>query len=140
MIPFRIKDSLQQRQLKFLKEMIAYYSEDVNRRATNETTGACYYLDKNTGNKCAIGRYIINENSLEFSGNYKKLINSYPNCIPENIKSLGDEFLSHIQHLHDSNFYWDDSGLRDEGVERIKYIKHNIKNKLYDERKTKESI
>lgn len=140
MIPFRIKDSLQQRQLKFLKEMIAYYSEDVNRRATNETTGACYYLDKNTGNKCAIGRYIIDENSLEFSGGFKKLINSYPNCIPESIKCLGDEFLSHIQDLHDINLYWDKDGLNDRGIERIKNIKHNIKNKLYDERKTKESI
>ena len=110
--------------------MIAYYSEDVNRRATDDNN-SCYYLNKNTGNKCAIGRYIINEDVSHFFGGYKKLIEIYPNCLPKEIKKLGVMFLSHVQFLHDDKEYWNKTGLTPKGIVKLNIIKENIKNKIY---------
>ena len=125
-IPFRIKDSMKQRKLKFLNEMVVYYSEDVTRRAARD--GFCMYLDKYTGNKCAIGRYIIDENSLNLEGDYDELIEEFPDCLPKEIKKLGYMFLINIQNLHDQDYYWCDSGLSKKGLLKVKILKERIKN------------
>ena len=106
---------------KFLEDTIAFYSEDVGRRAKGTNTCKYKTLD---GRKCAIGRWI--PESLYFPGlEGKDLISNdlVFGILPGEIKELGRNFLNDIQHLHDLDRFWTPFGLSTGGQLRVKYIK-----------------
>lgn len=116
--------TLQQRRLEFLNEMVAYYSEDTSRRASDRNRS--YYRLPNSNNKCAIGRYISDEdynNNPELDTNYA-LADDYMvlALLPENVRRLGGNFLYEVQTLHDENTYWN-NGLTTDGLKEVERIK-----------------
>ena len=114
-----MKKTIEQRRLEFLDETVAYYSEDVNRRATN-VGGSCFYLTED-GRKCAIGRYIPPKKySSDFEGRSVK--GDIFNCLPKKIKELGEVFLIKVQTFHDGDENWDENGLTMFGKEDYKNI------------------
>ena len=105
--------TIEQQRKEYLDAKVAYYSEDVNRRATN-SAGGCEYLTDD-GRKCAIGLDMIEThpsyNNAIGCNNVNDLLEKYPNILPQEVKNLGVSFLFSIQNLHDGASYWNDSGL-----------------------------
>lgn len=128
-LPFRTKDSYKQRRIKFLNDMIQYYSEDVLRRSKSEDGDWCCYLAYN-GNKCAIGRWIPKEkyiSSVERNG-----VNAFVlSILPKEIANLDKCFLQDVQFLHDGNHNWSNEGLSEQGKSEIDVIKRKIKANVY---------
>ena len=128
-LPFRTKDSYKQRRMKFLNDMVKFYSEDVSRRSKSEDGDWCCYLAYN-GNKCAIGRWIPEEkyvSSIERNG-----VNAFVlSILPKEIANLDKCFLQDVQFLHDTNRYWTKFRLSVKGDAKMKYIKQKIKANVY---------
>lgn len=117
--------TIEERRLGFLEDTVRYYSENVSRRALDKN-GQCKYKTED-GRKCAIGRYIINDEMCEAldcsTANTVHSIFKYnSNFLPKNIIDLGSMFLSEIQKLHDVNFHWNLKGLTKSGKEKVKEI------------------
>ena len=108
-----MEKSVEQLRKEFLDETVAFYSEDVSRRAVEDDNVTCRYrIDEK---KCAIGRHIPDEiyhNSIEGGGIESLLVRE---CLPKEIIDLGISFLNHVQALHDNNFNWNEHGLSDSG-------------------------
>lgn len=116
---------------EFLDEMVAYYSEDTNRRAVirdpiDGHTTSCQYKNYDCGTACAIGRYIP-----DAKYNYRIEGDSVAApeilaLLPEEIQRMGAYFLGEVQNLHDIDACWDKNGLTVEGHRRYECIKRHI--------------
>ncbi len=108
---------------EILEETTNFYNS--TNRAMKD--GACVYLD-DEGNKCAVGRCILPEKlswamSLEETTDVESLELS---IIEDGGKSLDDilkpeycghefDFWDNLQQFHDTNEFWNENGLTDEG-------------------------
>lgn len=108
-----MKKSIYKRRREFLEEGVAFYSEDVSRRATERRS--CFYRAEN-GNKCFIGRWIPDDKyDKDMEG--KVITNWLVSILPTHISELGLEFLSMCQALHDGCDNWGNNGLTGDGVD-----------------------
>lgn len=113
--------SIQKAQLEFLNETAEFYNLD-NRC---EVDGICkYHIDGKMG--CAIGRKVTD---LELKKKFDTYTNTGVdnkdifNALPQELKELGQSFLSHMQDLHDDDFNWDVKGLTKSGQKSVQRIK-----------------
>ena len=102
--PFRIKDSIKQRRIKLIKDTYKFYSENPDKVSVDRNivvNGTCYYKSPD-GNKCAIGRFIPDD---EYSNNFEgKIATTIFDDLNINLKKLGSHFLYDLQNLHDLGF------------------------------------
>lgn len=117
--------TLQQRQLAFLEDTAKHFN------STNLcTTGSTckYYWEGFDG--CAIGRHIKDKDlcrQLDLArggsgvSNFEVFI-----LLPEELKELGQGFLSKVQSLHDCRENWDGNGLTQSGREAADEIKREF--------------
>jgi hypothetical protein len=115
---------LQQKQLAFLEETVAFYNLD-NRCVTGG--GNCrYHLPGKEG--CAIGRKIVDKNLCrlldDWDGDTGVSEIEIFEQLPEELQLLGKRFLEEIQELHDDEDNWTLEGISDTGLESVKEIKH----------------
>jgi hypothetical protein len=111
---------------ELLNNTIAFYSEDVTRRAYDEEKGVCMYHTED-GRNCAIGRElkspstfgVATDSADEGVGSL-----SLMKELPKRLRVMGEEFLSNIQQLHDSDKYWNipESKLSYAGRDRVEFI------------------
>lgn len=123
----QLKIERTKKQTSFLKGMLKYYTKDVNRRCTEGTK--CRYSPKAVGKEgistgCAIGRWLNPELQVKLDG-FRNCIVS--NCqvfdlLPKNLRFLTQDFLVHVQTLHDSRSYWNKKGLSFDGEDFLKEI------------------
>lgn len=111
------KMKVSQTKLELLENTIAYYSEDTSRRALED--GTCQYLT-DSGNKCAIGREV---RTHELDDIKNQDVSDIHHLLPYRLKRMGLSFLMAIQHLHDTNHYWDANGLTTSGKSKVSYVK-----------------
>lgn len=98
--------TIQERRLEFITTELQPYIDNPSLRAIN-SKGLCVYLDKTTGNKCLVGKQIPKEKyKEEFEDESLYGSDKVWESLPEEIKELGREFLSELQHLHDSSKFW----------------------------------
>jgi hypothetical protein len=73
-------------------------------------TGACKYLDKGTGNKCAVGLFIPDGHDAQnYYGDVFGLVYKYKNCGPRELPALiyyNTELLNKLQLVHDDIGSW----------------------------------
>lgn len=117
---------LQQKQLAFLEETVAFYN--LNNRCVS-LSGMCrYHIDGKDG--CAIGRKIkdkdICHNLDSFEGDTGVDEVEIFEQLPPELKELGQNFLYRIQVLHDTKDNWRSDGISDSGLERVKSIKRSF--------------
>lgn len=102
--PFRIKDSIKQRRIKLIKDTYKFYSENPDKVSVDRNivvNGTCYYKSPD-GNKCAIGRFIPDdEYSLDLEQKGALYIYYRLNV---HLRKLGGDFLAALQSLHDYGF------------------------------------
>jgi hypothetical protein len=83
---------------EFIKDTIEYYCTDSNRIAELGPLykwGGCY---------CAVGRWIKPEkycNAMESHPNVESLLQTYPDCLMDEVKDVAVEVLSVMQQMHD---------------------------------------
>jgi|TARA_R110000744_G_scaffold22119_1_gene56825 hypothetical protein len=111
---------------ELLNNTIAFYSEDVTRRAYDEEGGQCMYYTKD-GRTCAIGRELKSPSTFGVkSGETDGSIGSpaLMGELPKRLRDMGASFLDDIQGLHDSERYWNipESKLSDKGRIRVRDI------------------
>lgn len=122
-------EKLKELRIELLNETVSFYNFN-NRSVDVETKNCFYYLEGKEG--CAIGRKISDkelckELDKRISSGCSGVNNSIVfNSLPEELKILGQRFLSYIQGLHDANSYWDESGLSELGKTQVDYIKKNF--------------
>lgn len=106
---------------EFLEDTVAFYSADTSRRAVGDNGINCRYRTSD-GRKCAIGRFISDENydkSIEGCG-VRVLDNGY---LPVWMNKLDKDFIGLVQSLHDSYSFWSKNGLNSFGKSEHKRLK-----------------
>lgn len=118
------QQQIKAKRLEILEYTVKYYSEDTKRRAViTEPLRMCMYLTKD-GRKCAVGRLLDKEKiNMSIVGSVHLLFRDKPEFITEDMKLVGEEFLSELQDLHDISSYWDENGITDDGNKRVDIIK-----------------
>lgn len=120
---------------EIVKETLAYYGEDISRRAI-DAGGTCLYKIEDTGNTCALGR-CFSEEGMEYvlakglnKSNSAINLNNYiidtetseeglDLLLKPEYKGHTVEFWNDLQWLHDNTSYWKDSDERDQYVTAI---------------------
>lgn len=121
--------------LEIIDETVAFYSENVDRRAMDDIR--CAYFDTNTSNKCAVGRCLIDPEKVERMLR-KDLPTDVFNLYKSGIiveESFQDKYKGHsivfwneLQKLHDIDDYWQKGGLTKIGKEYVNELKEMYKN------------
>lgn len=121
--------------LEIIDETVAYYTEDVNRRAISGII--CEYLTED-GRMCAVGRCMIAPKQ-EFKGVCSNIY-TYENGEAETIEEpldnlLKKEYRGHnidfwkdLQLLHDCNTNWNNYGLSSTGIFLVNELKEKYQN------------
>lgn len=112
---------------EMLVEVVKWFAPDpLNRRNKRSVMHGCYYApldDKKKG--CAIGMFLDKELAVSLDGDYNMSssgVQDVWNDLPEQLKLLGESFLTDIQDLHDTNSCWEDTSLSTRGKDYIKGI------------------
>jgi len=102
--------------VELLEDTVKYYSEDTNRRASNEN-GCSYRMNKDDGTiaKCALGR-LIPDNEYKVDLESKPLIEVIKGC--SSLRCYDQEFLIKLQSFHDDDDCWIENGLSLRGIMR----------------------
>lgn len=113
--------------LDVLNDTINHYN--INNRSLDEN-GNCLYHNKN-GESCAVGRYInnikefiANNNNLN-EGSFTELYQKYNiTFLKKEVQHLDNKlFWVKLQELHDDEFFWNETGLSEDGLYQLKQIK-----------------
>lgn len=121
-------ETLKDKQLKVLNDTANYFN--LNNRSVIEVGRCKYHIDGKQG--CAIGRLIEDielKKELDLLPNTGVNDNTVFNKLPDNIKELGQPFLTDLQRLHDNVNNWDEKGLSVGGYWWFTKIKNEITNK-----------
>ena len=119
---------------EIIDDMVAFYSKDINRRATTTDKHGdyqcLYYMKEGRKVKmCAVGRCLKRgeaknlsescfwEESYESSGLEMK-------DFQPKYRFNNDRFWSKLQDLHDTDRYWDTKGLTAPGEDMVKIMKN----------------
>lgn len=114
-------------------ETLRHYN--LKNRGYNRAEGHCTYLDKSTGNKCAVGRCILDSeiekvseceqqciNQNDGSPSVDKLVENFNDIdyllIPE-YRGHGTAFWKDLQYLHDSSYMWTEDGFVTENLHYV---------------------
>lgn len=114
--------------LEIIDETVAYYSEDVSRRAIGNSITSCSYYTED-GRMCAVGRCL--QKPENFKGNLQSAhsLNAefgLEEIIKEEYKGHTLSFWESLQHLHDDNDHWTETGLNEHGLRKLENIKRNF--------------
>ena len=118
--------SLETRRRKLLRETVSFFN--FKNRCIDAKLGKCFYYKRGKAG-CAIGRLIEDKKICRKMDKIYGAIdnNDIFSLLPENLKELGQNFLIHIQELHDLDENWnsegDKLGLSKVGKESVKKIK-----------------
>lgn len=127
--------SVKDRMNTLLKDTVDYYSADVKRRAVvklnNGVGTACVYLDRNTGNKCAIGRNLTEYEMTTWAdkvGSFTTLTDEYEDGleVPLAFHGLPTWFAFDLQNIHDSYKNWTKNGLSGIGDLKVRDLQTKI--------------
>jgi hypothetical protein len=135
--------------IEIIDETVAFYSEDVNRRAVvygkdaakargfsdekieiaEPKLAACMY-HTNDGRQCAFGRCMVNPHKhSNFFGPVRELVGYKDNAdhvLKEEYHGHSLEFWGQLQRLHDINDHWNEFGLTKHGEGFLEDMKKNF--------------
>ena len=110
--------------IEIIDEIIAHYSEDTSRRATEGST--CKYFTED-GRKCAVGYCMENpEKFKDFEGTAGALddkVKGLDNVLKQEYRGHGSRFWNSLQELHDAGLLWGENELKEKGKEFVRQLK-----------------
>lgn len=107
------------------------YHNDPTLRSKNGSR--CEYFNEN-GNKCAVGHFLIEENfnkTFNTEAINQLLIDEedYEMYMHESVRHLQNiDFWDDLQFFHDTDKFWDENGLTEEGFERYNKLINDYAN------------
>lgn len=112
---------------QIIDETVAYYSEDIGRRAVNEV-GGCVYFHGKTGNMCAVGRCANEPKYLNPDLFFTSLSDTLSDeeIFKTEYQGHEPEFWAELQKLHDNKRYWNDGGLTEYGQKTVQRLKERF--------------
>lgn len=123
-------ESIKTKRAIILQDTVQYYSQDPEgRRCKNDYS--CNYSPKTIGKEetsegCAVGRLLspkLREYlDKEYEGKGGVSNDDLFSKLPQEVQDLGQEFLSRLQGLHDTDRYWYSEGLTEIGVRAVRQI------------------
>lgn len=106
-------ENLVTKRLKFLEETLEYYKTHTRAiKSRNKENGStiCTYIPTEGNEGCAIGRHLSDVLKSHLNeANNPVSYNSVFDVLPDSLKELGQPFLIHVQTLHDTNDYWENT-------------------------------
>lgn len=124
-------------QSEILQETIEYYTADPSRRSLDDA-GSCVY-NAGTAKHCAVGRCLtpffqeqgrtLKYNVMGFGDfvdyhGYKE----HDDTLQEQYRGHDLYFWSDLQFFHDTQTYWNETGLTAEGEEQMKFLINKYQN------------
>lgn len=102
---------------ELIKDTINFYAADPSRRAVREMN--CLYLDPTTGNKCAVGRCMVDGTWQRVGGDVEVLFDRFQpeQCLKPEYQHIPKKVWKALQDLHDDDIYWNAEGLTQRGQE-----------------------
>ncbi len=117
-------------QRELLVSTVQFYTSE--NRGTVPNSKACMYSKSDTSPGCAIGRFLPENVQKIFdkpdNGNYilgvEEIFENpdFVEMLPDWMLEIGEDFLSRIQSLHDSEFKWDSFGINNVGKTAVNLI------------------
>ena len=131
--------------LEIINETAEYYISDPSRRATEPhitlldggkrsiTRQVCVY-NKKDNKKCAVSRYLKNENE-DYRGviydlvreKFSRSLSLYDltptGLLKEEVEGFSIQFWSDIQQIHDCSTHWDENGITGKGISFIESLR-----------------
>jgi hypothetical protein len=107
---------------QMLVETVVYYATDTSRRNVDLNDTCKYYPLHDNTEGCAIGRYLPAELAKKLDQEDLAGVSYKFNELPVELQKLDKDYLERIQNLHDSPITWDNKGLTEFGIKRIKGI------------------
>jgi len=103
-----------------INETIEYYGQDVSRRSVQKSN--CYFLNINTGNRCAVGRCLLDSailppmDCMQDIGTLLLLNKcTLDEILQEKYRGHPTSFWKDLQELHDMDSHWFRNGLTECG-------------------------
>lgn len=114
---------IQQQRKAWLEKALQPYLDDPSRRSisTNLADPTCMYRGPG-GRKCIIGQFIPDEQYYTGLECLQVWQWEVLDVLPQEIVSLGSDFLREVQNLHDGSMYWNKTGLTETGREYLNQI------------------
>lgn len=132
---FAAINDINQRRHAFIDYIGRFYN--LNNRAASGST--CFYSKTDNSPGCAIGQFLPAELSAELDnldGMHIEKISIHKQSlylkIPAWMREMGVKFLLDCQSVHDDGVNWGKAGINSCGVYRVREIKENIDNNLYN--------
>lgn len=125
---------------QIIEDTVAYYSKDPKGRRSfiNDMPDyeGCAYLSPN-GNRCAFGRYMVDEVVEEIQNEYHSIWSIYYDFnktetdkdgilgwpLVEEARGHSLQFWIEVQNLHDIDEYWNNEGLTGQGKKRLERLR-----------------
>ncbi len=125
----------QKTKLQIIEELFDnYYVKQPSKRAA--FGAACSYYQESTGNKCAVGMCMLND---ETAKHYEtvvstsvKFLNDYlvreeeielDSIFKEEYRGHGLFFWQSVQNMHDRHYFWTEHGLSEHGIAMLEELK-----------------
>lgn len=122
--------------LEIIEDVTSFYN--INNRSIckrENRSDACVYEDSN-GNKCAVGRYLIDTSDLIITvgTSIRKLIeirnaNNLDELLKKEYRGHSEDFWSALQNFHDFESNFTNEGLSEKGLSEKKFLISLYKNK-----------
>lgn len=106
---------------EIIDETVAYYCEDVTRRAIDLDSGRCDYLTEDN-KMCAVGRCFEKEGLARYSGQLEPFSLNMFKFLKEEYRIELYDFWKHLQEFHDTPVYWDKEGLTEKGKAYVNFL------------------
>jgi hypothetical protein len=125
----------QKTKLEIIEELFDnYYVKNPSKRAVFGRV--CLYYDNDTGNKCAVGMCMLNDDTAkyhqEFYATDVESLNSSLNgeeemplddILKEEYRGHDIDFWARVQKMHDRHYYWTEHGLTEDGLAELNKLK-----------------
>lgn len=125
----------QKTKLQIIEELFDnYYVKDPSKRAVSGRV--CLYYEANTGNKCAVGMCMLNDETAkyhqEFYATDVASLNDYlvseeemrlDSILKEEYHGHDLDFWERVQKMHDRHYYWTEYGLSEQGLAKLEELK-----------------
>lgn len=113
-------------EVEFLIDTINHYTSLNRNVAWYGDSRICVYMPANDTSKgCAVGRHLLGFKGINDEDNisdFGTFVHVHPELVPDWLRLFDVNFVLQVQQLHDSEEAWNNRGISDHGVVKVRDI------------------